>query len=205
MTPVHSALVQRFGEHRVSSFPVQENEMPLLILDLESNSPVTVLMTNGLSNYEMPVPEKMKGFEFNELYFCLPSYWDWDDLENPNMNWVFPWIQRLSKYVQEKNSWFGHGHTMPCGAEMSALSETMQQNHFFLVSPMLLENELVPIEINDKTVHFLGILPIFGEEMDYKQGKGTQKFIQKLMNNGITEKLDDYRGSSLKSKWRFLK
>jgi len=205
MTPVHSALVQRFGEHRVSSFPVQENEMPLLILDLESNSPVTVLMTNGLSNYEMPVPDKMKGYEFNELYFCLPSYWDWDDFENPNMNWVFPWIQRLSKYVQEKNSWFGHGHTMPCGAEMTALSETMQQNHFFLVSPMLLEKELSPLEINDKTIHFLGILPIFGEEMDYKQGKGTQKFIQKLMNNGITEKLDDYRGSSLKSKWRFLK
>lgn len=205
MTDLHSALAKRFGEHRVSDFPVKEGEMPLLLLDLELNSPVTILMTNGLSDYTMPVPEKMMGREHNELYFCLPSYWEWDDLENPKMNWIFAWIQRLSKYVVENKTWFGHGHTMPCGQEMEALSETMRQNHFFLSDPMLLENELEPLVIDGKEIHFLAIIPIFGEEMDYKQGKGTLKFQQKLRNNGITEKLDDFRGSVLKSKWRFLK
>jgi hypothetical protein len=199
---VKDQLIKRFGEHRVSEVKVEEGEMPLLLLDLELKSPVTVLVTNGLSNIKMPVPEKETGKEYNELFFCLPSYWNWSDLENPKMNWVFLWIQRLAKHVQEKNTWFGHGHTMPCGAEMKSLSETMLQNHFILSNPILLENELSPIVLEDKTIHFLSIIPIFGDEMDYKQGKGTFKFMRKLINQGVTEKLDDFRGNILKRNWK---
>ena len=205
MTDLQAALENRFGEHRVSIIPTQEGEMPLFALDLELNSPVTVLMTNGLSNYKMPVHEKMNGREFNELYFCLPSYWKWEEADNEKMNWIFPWIQRLSKYVIEKNAWFGHGHTMPCGTDENRLSTTMRQNYFFLSDPVLLKAELSPLQIGEKTIHFLSIIPIFPDEMDYKQGKGTFKFEQKLRTHGITEKLDDFRGTVLRSKWRFLK
>lgn len=197
-------LIKRFGEHRVLDVPVKEGQIPLLLLDLELKSPVTVLVTNGLSNYKMPVPDVMKGYEFNELYFCLPSYWEWEDTENPKMNWVFDWIQRLAAYVQEKQTWFGHGHTMPCGKEAKALSETMKQNHFFLSNPIYLEEALVPIEKGDKTIHFLAIIPVFKDEFEYKQARGTFKFMQKLANKGITEKLDDYRGSVLRGKWSFF-
>lgn len=196
-----NALIKRFGENRVSDIPVKEGEMPLLILDLEANSPVNVLLTNGLSNYKMPVHEREEGKEYNELCFCLPSYWEWEDTDNPQTNWIFTWIQRLAKYVQENETWFGHGHTMPCGKDMESISETMLQNHFILMKPMLLETEMAPINVDGKTVHFLFITPIFGDEMDYKQGKGTQKLITKFINKGITEKLDDYRGNVLKRRW----
>jgi hypothetical protein len=202
MTAFQAALANRFGEHRVSEIPTLEGEMPLLALDLELNTPVTVIMTNGLSDYKMPVPEKVAGREFNEIYFCLPSYWEWEDLENPRMNWIFPWIQRLAKYVVDKQTWFGAGHTLPCGKEMQELSETMCQNHFFLSDPLLLEQQLEPIEVEGKTIYMLAIIPIFPDEMDYKQGKGTFKFLQKLSNQGVTEKLDDFRSTVLKSKWR---
>ncbi len=198
---VKLALSERFSEHRIHELPVKEGEMPLLLLELESKSPVSVLMTNGLSNFKMKVHEKMAGREFNELYFCLPSYWEWSDLENPRMNWVYPWIQRLTKFVIEKDTWFGPGHTMPCGQDMQSLSDTMLQNHFFLSDPILLSEELKPVEVNGNTIHFLGIIPIFPDEMDYKQGKGTFKLLKKLSQHGVTEKLDDYRSTTLKSKW----
>jgi hypothetical protein len=205
MTPLETALIHRFGQENVSSYPKKEGGIPLILLDLELKSRTKVLVTNGLSDYLMPVPEKLAGNEYNEIYFCLPSYWDVKDSENPNMNWVFEWIQRIANYVVEKKTWLGNGHTMPCGSEMESLSPSMQQNHFFFSDPVLLENELLPLEIGGKNIHFLAIIPIFGEEMDYKQGKGTFKFQQKLRTHGVTEKLDDYRGSTLKSKWRFLK
>jgi hypothetical protein len=199
------ALSNRFGEHRVKDVPEVEGEIPLLIIDLELKSPLTVLMTNGLSNYKMPVPEKAAGREYNEIFFCLPSYWEWQHLDDPRMNWPFQWITRLATYVVDKNTWFGHGHTMPCGVEMTSLSDTMRQNHFFLSDPVLLQKELAPIELGERTVHFLGIIPIFPDEMDYKQGKGTFKFQEKLLHNGVTEKLDDYRDTILRSKWRLIK
>ena len=195
-------LIKRFGEHRVSEIPVKENEVPLLILDLELKSPVTVILTNGLRAYKMPVDEKWKGREYNELYFCLPSYWEWEDTDNASMNWVFYWIQRLSKFVVENKTWFGHGHTMPCGKDLNPLSPTMKQNHFMLSDPLFLEEEMVSIQLVDKEVHFLSIIPLFKDEFDYKQSRGTFKFMQKLANSSITEKLDDYRGSALKRSWR---
>lgn len=194
-------LKERFGEDSVRELPAKTGEIPLVLIE-PGNSQVTVLMTNGLSDYEMPVPEAEKGKEFNELYFCLPSYWEWQELENPNMNWIYPWIQRLAKYVVEKNTWFGHGHTMPCGKEMASLSPTMKQNHLILTNPIYLETELEPMKLGDKTVHFLAIIPIFPDEMDYKQGKGTVKFLRKLISNGVSEKLDDFRSTVLKSRLR---
>ena len=107
------ALENRFGAHRVHELETAEGDIPLLMLDLELKTPVTVLLTNGLSDYKMPVPEKMEGFEYNELFFCLPSYWEWEDMDNPGTNWIFHWIQRLAKYVQEKETLLGHGHKMP--------------------------------------------------------------------------------------------
>lgn len=190
---VKEALINRFGSDRVQSIPVGENECPLLLLEIQARTSVRVLMTNGLSNYKMPVAEKEIGFEHNELYFCLPTYWELDDLDNPRMNWVFEWIQRLAAYVQEKNTWFAHGHTMPCGKEKQPLSETMKQNNFLLIRPLFLEDQLKAIKLDDKTVHFLAIVPIFESELSYKMGKGTFKFIEKFARQGNSEKLDDFR------------
>jgi hypothetical protein len=206
MTDLAKELIHRFGEKNVREVTVSEDEMPLLRIDLNIlNNSYSVLMTNGLSDIFMSVPEPEKGKEHNELYFCLPSYWDLDAIENPNMNWVFYWIQRLCRHIKEKNSWFGPGHTMACGVPFQNLSELMKCNHFFLNNPMLLKEELVPASINGKTIYFLAIIPIFEDEMDYKQGKGTQKLIKKLEGNGISEKLDDFRCTVLRSKWRFVK
>jgi hypothetical protein len=160
-------------------------------------------MTAGLSDFKMPVHEKHIGEEFNELYFLLPNYWNIEEVENPKFNWVFSWLERLKNHAIEKNTWYGNGHTFPCGKEMQPLSESMKQNHFILTRPIDLDEDLAPITIAEKTVYFLGIIPIFADEMDYKQGKGTFKFEQKLRTNGVSEKLDDFRGSVLKSKWRF--
>jgi hypothetical protein len=204
ITPLQIALGERFGVHRVASVTDIHVEFPLLWLDLEQKSPLKVLMTNGLSDVTMPVHQKHLERANIELYFCLPSYWNVGDLTDPNANWVFTWIGRLARYVIEKNTWFGHGHTMPCGKNMLPLSETMRQNHFFLSDPMLLKWELSPLTLGEKKVHFLAIIPIFPDEMDYKQGKGTYKFQQKLIAHGVTEKLDDYRATILRSKWRYF-
>lgn len=194
------ALQKRFGEHRVSDVSVQEGEIPLLMLDLELKSPVTVIMTNGLHSLEMPVPELFKDRPFTELYFCLPSYWEWEDTANPNMNWPFVWIQKLAQHLQEKETWYAPGHTFPCGEE--GLSATMTQSYLFLSDPLLLEEELAPIEVEGKNIHFLGIIPLFKKEFEFKQSRGTYQLIKKLNDHHVSEKLDNFRGSVLKRRWR---
>lgn len=193
-------LIQRFGEEAISEIPVKEGEMPLLMIELNRGSKIRVLTTNGLHNYRMPVPEAEAGKEYNELYFCLPSYWEPEELDNPKMNWVYYWIQRLVKHVEEKETWYGHGHTMPTGKEALPLSDTMKQNYFMLSDPILLEHELRPLRVGDKEVRFLAIIPLFEKEFEYKRGKTTRKLMKRLLHNHVDEKLDDFRESVMKSR-----
>jgi hypothetical protein len=165
---------------------------------------VKVLMTDGLSKFTMTLPENADQLSNVEIYFCLPSYWDLNN-PAPNFQWPKDWLVKLWKHAIEKNTWLGHGHTIRCSADYEQLSEQMKQNHFFLVNPIYLKDYLSIDKTSESGIQYFGILPIFGEEMDYKQGKGTLALFKKLTQKGHTEKLDDYRESVLKGRLRMFR
>lgn len=198
-------LRKRLGEHRVETLPNPlHGEQEIIRLYLELETPVTVISTCGLSDYNMPVSEKWKGREHTELFFCLPTYWDFEDTSNPLFNWVYDWIFKLEHFVRERQTWFGPGHTLPCGNPALSLSSKMKQDHFFLIDPIFLNQALEPLKTEGKTIYFLAIVPIFSDELDYKMGKGTHKLIRKLLARKSDERLDDYRVSVLRSRMRFF-
>ena len=103
MTEFARNIQTRFPKAQISVLPKQdESDIDLLLISTEKRSPIQLLMTNGLSFYEQPVPEKYATLKHIEIYFCLPSYWDLEDQQNPSMNWVKPWIQKLAKHLIEK-------------------------------------------------------------------------------------------------------
>jgi hypothetical protein len=199
------AFENRFGAHRVKAIrnPLH-NDQELILLFLELDVPVTILMTARLSEYQMPVLDKWVGREFNEIYFCLPAYWNFEDYENPNFSWIYTWIYKLERFVRDKNTWFGPGHTIPTGNPEVPISSLMKQEYFIFLDPILLQKELSPVSVSGKNIHFLSIVPIFGDELDFKMGKGTQKFVRRFIQRNLDEKLDDYRSSVLNSRLRFF-
>lgn len=199
------ALEDRFGAHRVKPMPNPLHpDQEIILLFLELDVPVTVVMTATLSDYKMPVLDKWVGREFNELYFCLPTYWDFEAYSNPNSSWIYTWIYKLERFVRDRNTWYGPGHTIPTANPEVPISDLMKQEYFIFLDPILLQKELAPVKINGNTTHFLSIVPIFGDELDYKMGKGTQKFVRKFIQRNNDEKLDDYRKSVLNSRMRFF-
>jgi hypothetical protein len=205
MSTLKRELTAKFGEDSVVSVPPKnDGDFPLLLISLPMRSGIQVLVTDGLADYKMPVPERYKERSRNEIYFCLPSYWDLSDESQSQFMWVITWLQKLAKHAVNKQTWFGPGHTIPTGNPAVPLSVSMKQDHFILVDPILLEEVLSPLKLDtfEERIYFLGALPIFGGEVDYKMGKGTYKFLQKLTAQGTTELLDDFRGSCLRSKWR---
>lgn len=201
MSSLKTALSKRFGAHRVSDYPISDEDyIDLLKLELETKFPLTVLMTNGMSNYTMPVNEHYKGKEHNEIYFCLPSYWD---LEDPNMRWPLELMQRLAKNVIENKTWYGAGHTIANGNPAMPLSDTVQQEYLLLTDPIALEDYLQPLQLADKTVHFLAIVPVFYDEYECKVYKGYPKWIRRYRSRNYTEIVDEHRQSLHKKRWFF--
>lgn len=178
------------------------NSFSLLLFTYVKNYPIQILMTDGLSTYNQPVPEKFKAHQNIELYFALPSYWDITSLA---MEWPKLWLEKLTTHLTEKQTWFGTGHTIPNGKPIAPFSSTVKQSYLFLNEPILFKNELSTIFVEDKSVNFLAVIPIFEDEFDFKMGKGTYKLQKKFSDKGITELVDEYRMTSLKNKWRFFK
>lgn len=206
MTELEQNLQARFPNAQIALLEKQtDTDIDLLLISTVKRSPIQLLMTCGLSEYRQPVPEKYKTLQHIELYFCLPSYWDLNAVDNPSMQWVKPWIQKLARFLLEKQTWYGVGHTFPNGNPSEAISQTMQQKYFLLNTPTYFSEELQPIDIAGKTIEFLAIVPIFEDELDYKMGKGTYKLQKKFFDKNITELLDDYRMSTLKNKWRVFR
>jgi hypothetical protein len=81
----------------------------------------------------------------------------------------------------------------------------MRQDHLLISNPIFLEDELTPVELEGKTIYFWALIPLFGDEMDYKQGKGTVKLKKKFLIKGVNEKLDEFRQSCLRNRWLFFK
>ena len=70
-------LQKRFGAENISVYKQVNDKLEILHVQLEqNNNPISLLVTSGLSNYKMPVHEKYAGREYNELFFCIPRYWD---------------------------------------------------------------------------------------------------------------------------------
>lgn len=205
MNELKEYLERRFGEHRVSDFEINGVDVPLLKIELElSASPVTVVMTNGLRNYAMPVPEKLLGQEHIELFFCLPFYWDLTDLNNKIMNWPFTWLEKLGKHLVDSETWYGPGHTFANGNPHKSFSLTMKPNHLILMEPIKLEEHLTSARLGENNVSFLAVVPIFEQEFDIKMAKGFVKFLRKFRAKNGSEILDDYRENIFKSRFRIF-
>jgi hypothetical protein len=203
MNSFEQILQTRFQPHQITSFDFDEERF--LILDLSKSKGVNIIITSSFHTYQMPVPEKLQGFEYGQLYFCVPEYWDIMNRENSDYHWLFEWLIRIKNYTINNTTWLGDGHTYNCTKHSEQLSNTLKQNHLFISNPVFLEDELAPIQVEEKTIHFWALIPLFGDEMDYKQGKGTVKLKKKFLIKGVTEKLDEFRQSCLKNRWLFFK
>ena len=67
-----------------------------------------------------------------------------------------------------------------------------------------LEEFLKPVERNNRVIRFLAIIPIYKNEMQYKEARGTFKMFEKFSQYRVTEKMDGYRESVMKSRWSRL-
>lgn len=186
MNSLLKALETRFSQEKINT--IQYREESFYCIDLSKERNVTLIMTSRLNLYRMPIPEKLNGFEYGELYACLPAYWEVSDPNAEHVNWAFEWLLKIQNYTLDKQTWIGDGHTFDCSKHGKQISHAIKQNYFFISAPIYLETELEPLQIDNNTIHFWGLIPIFSDEIDFKQSKGTVKFKNRLISKGVSKK-----------------
>lgn len=210
MSELKKVLQNGLGEKLVHSYPKREGDkVDLLKIDLQLKSSVSVIMTDGLSNHKMTIPdlyskrEEYAGRYYTELFFCLPEYWDLEDKENPNMQWPLDTLQKLATGMLENNAWYGAGHSISNGNPPHEISETMKEKYFLLMDPILLDDYLPSIQIEGREINFLAIVPLFEKEFVKKNKRGYKKWRKFFIKRYGNEMLDDFRRNVHKRYWEF--
>ena len=159
-----------------------------------------VLMTSGLSEFKMNVHEKHLGEEYAELFFLLPVYWNEKDVFEKENEWVFSCLLKIQQHVQNNNTWIGNGHTFLMKELIAPFFKKSTLSHFMVSDPIELNQFLKPVVFEHKTIRFLALIPLYKNEFSFKEARGTFKMEEKLSQYRVTEKMDGFRESVIKSR-----
>ncbi|UOQ66541.1 suppressor of fused domain protein [Hymenobacter volaticus] len=162
--------------------------------------PFKVLVTSGMSDLPMTVPEGAEDMRYAELCILLPSTWEFpqlgpdtddEDDEIENTYWPIRWLKFLARFPHEYNTWLGHGHTIPNGEEAAPYASNTKLGCMLLLPSLSLPDEFRELKINDeKTINFYCLYAIYKEEMDLKMRKGYEVLLDKFEKYGITDVVD---------------
>ena len=143
------------------------------------------LVTMGMGAHLMNVPNQLKEdqLERAELVICLPEYWklDKEHLKDEKWYWPIRLLKELARFPGENNTWLGWGHTVSYDAPLSYTTE--------LCASILINPPCGNIGGNTCTlpdgeeVNFYQIIPLYGDELEFKLKNGTQKLLDKMNDN----------------------
>jgi len=158
---------------------------------------VTVF-TDGMSSMPMATPPGKEAHRFAELVMHLPAGWSVDEASlraDPELQWPFEWLMRLSRLPFDAETWLGHPMSIVAnGDPPEPLSPTTAMTCW-----MLLEGAggLEPLDVDGRRVFFYHAVPLHTAERDLEVRKGERHLLDILREKhvGLTLTADPERQS----------
>jgi hypothetical protein len=151
------------------------------------------LITSGMSDRPMHVPEGGEDYRYAELMICLPPDWpvDQKDFEDEANWWPFRLLKQLARLPHEYDTWLGLGHSIPNGDPPVPYHPNNLLCCALLLPPVTTSEAFDQLVISDdKVINFYALVPIYKKEMDLKLENGADALLDRFAENGITEILD---------------
>jgi len=173
------------------------------IVSPTESRPFYSLVTSGMSDKPMTVPEGCEQLRYAELMICLPGDWPmseeaWKDEAN---YWPVELVKFLARMPHEYETFLSMDHTAPNGDP----PEKFGTSNFCcaLIGPAATApQEFWELKVNDeKTINFFGVHLLYREEMDVKMKKGAEAVWELLEKNSVTELVDVNRKNTAKKRF----
>ncbi|MCB1582220.1 MAG: suppressor of fused domain protein [Xanthomonadales bacterium] len=166
--------------------------------------PFHTLITSGMSDLPMAVPEDSGMPKHLELMILLPKNWkiSQEDFQNEQWYWPVRTLKFLARFPHKYDTWLGYGHTIPNGNPAEPYAENTRLNGAILLPPVSVPREFLTLEIDkDKTIEFNCIVPLYEEEMNYKLDKGSDALLDKFDKHGVSDVVDIKRKNIAKKRF----
>lgn len=152
--------------------------------------PFHTLITSGMSDRQMNVPDGVNATRYMELMVTLPEGWRIDDESFRDEIWYWPvrQLKFLARFPHKFETWLGWGHTIPNGDPAEPFSENTDLSGVIILPSVNVAEEFGSLEINkEKVIEFYSVVPLYEEEMDLKLRKGADSLLDKFDKYEISD------------------
>jgi hypothetical protein len=160
------------------------------------------LITSGMSDAPMTVPEGLAAMRFAELMIQLPPDWPLQNVqaipggkssrdpvkEAAIERWFWPirWLKTMARLPHEYDTWLGVSHTVPNGDPPQPFADDTKLCGMLVIPPMGATVDFSMLKVSpDKTIFFYQLVPIYAEEMDLKLRKGAEALMDRFERHKI--------------------
>lgn len=166
--------------------------------------PFHTLVTSGMSDLPMTLPEGADVNPYMELMVTLPPEWKLTQNDFKDERWYWPvrQLKFLARFPHKFDTWLYWGHTIPNGDPAEPYADGVPFDGVIILPPITVPDDFLELEINEeKTIHFFSMVPLYPEEMDFKLKKGTEALLDKFDTYGVSERIDLSRKNTVKKRW----
>jgi Suppressor of fused protein (SUFU) len=155
--------------------------------------PYHTLVTSGMSDLPMNVPEDVNSTRYMELMVTLPEAWELSEQSFKDEVWYWPvrQLKYLARFAHKYNTWFAWGHTIPNGDPAEPYADNTMMSGIIILPSLNVPEEFRSLKINDtRTIEFYSLVPLYPEEMNFKLNKGSDALLDKFDKYGFSDIID---------------
>ncbi|HEX5219151.1 MAG TPA: suppressor of fused domain protein [Verrucomicrobiae bacterium] len=181
-----------------SQFVLPEGEAEFVqvgvhIVPATPERPYHTLITSGMSDRAMMTPEGAEEYRFAELVISLPADWplDAESLASEEYGWPLQQLLFLARMPHQFGTWLFGEHTVPNGETAEPFASNTEFGCVILATPVLCQEGGDELKLDDEsTIHFLSVIPIYREEMEFALNNSSGDLLEKLGEADVSELLD---------------
>ena len=175
--------------------------LDILYIAATSERPYAVLVTSGVSDLPMAVPDGLEEYARAELLVALPASWpiSAEAFRDESNYWPLRWLKYVGRLPHNYETWIGWGHTIPNSDPPEPISNTGFVG-VMLSLPYWADADFFQLTTsNGDVISFYGLTPLYAEEMDLKLNKGVEDLESRFDKQNIGFVLDVNRPNVAKS------
>ena len=141
------------------------------------------LVTSGMSDLPMTLPEGAPGSAYMELMVTLPADWPISDdaFEDERNYWPVRLLKTLARLPHEYDTWLGFGHTIPNGHPAAPYAAGVGFDGAIVLPPVTAPEGFGTLQLDDaRTIEFMSIVALYPEEMDLKLKKDAETLLDRF-------------------------
>lgn len=166
--------------------------------------PYLRLVTSGMSDLPMTLPEGVEAPQYMELMLTLPPGWPirQEDFQDERNYWPIRLLKTLARLPHKHDTWLGFGHTVPNGDPAEPYASGVGFDGAIVLPPVSAPEEFGHLVIDaEKTIVFMTIVPLYPEEMALKLDKGSDALLDRFDARGVRDIVEPGRVNAAKKRF----